>query len=596
MELNIFDPEDSASAHQPLPKILPDTPSDAHSSDHDSRDAQETSRQSEPASFKDLNIVPAMLAVLSIMGIQEPTVIQRRAIPLVMQGRNTVGIARTGSGKTLCFALPILQSLLRDPFGVHTLVITPTRELAFQIEEQINAFALPLGLKAACLTGGTAASECSALLSYRPHILIATPGRLAYSLRTSEAQTALRRLRYLVLDEADRLLSGDREFNEQLTAILRCAPPCDRRVTLFFTATMSENIRAFLSHESNRERFAVVETIDSDLLLVRELDQRFLRVPDPMYKPMWLLYLLSCISGIDVAKRYDGKPMNTRYIVEEVAGSADAPEDADADANADGSEKAGDPAAPDDPSSSSDRDGQGGQGGQDIGAASAHRQAGRKACYGCVKSIIVFVDTVENCSTLDAALRRMHMPVTALHATLSMAERRRNLTAFRKLQARILVTTDLASRGIDIDTVDLVINYDVPADPTTFVHRQGRVCRAGRPGSSLTFVEPSDQRRLRAIEVYTRRALLPLRRIVDKTNRGRASYLDEARVIDGFFATASRLFKEARLQIMDWGLGENLARRASRRRRTGAGASAGRGGEPADGPDGAPEDARSVHK
>jgi len=471
--------------------------------------------------FRDLGVSPALTPVLSLLSIRQPTPIQAAALPRVFTGGDVCGVSRTGSGKTLCFALPVLQELALDPYGVFALVLEPTRELALQVADQFEALGAPLGLSCGCLVGGESVAADGALLESRPHVLVATPGRLAYLLTTDRARAALRRTRYLVLDEADRLLCGDPEFEEQLSRVLRCLPsPEDGRRTLLFTATLTERLRAVLG-PPGKPRFALVCPDGEELGVPSSLDQRYLLVPQPMHKLVWLAWILSCASGIELVRREDGREPNTAYLPPpELRRLAD---------------------------------------------GSADPEALRAQALSSPQSIIVFCDTVEECALVELTLRQLRLPCCALHGALSTRQRLHSLSRFRRLEARILVCTDLASRGLDIESVDLVVNWSVPPDPETYVHRAGRTARAGRAGRVLTFVGRSDLERLRAVEAALGRRLEPLESVADNTNGGREARPDEELVLRTLFARVARVSKAARLQVLEWGLGERAEERRRRR-------------------------------
>lgn len=194
----------------------------------------------------------------------------------------------------------------------------------------MNAYGNPLGIQAQSLIGGKDSVEQSAILDSRPHILIATPGRLAYMLESAAAQRNFRRMKYLVLDEADRLLCGDPEFNKQLTMILQALPPISKRTTFLFTATLSNNLKHFLTNDSNTipsgdnreqrmKRFTYINVEGKDMALVQQLIQKYLLIPQPSHKVTWLAWLLSMISGIQINKRSDNAIASTEYKLDDLA-------------------------------------------------------------------------------------------------------------------------------------------------------------------------------------------------------------------------------------------------------------------------------------
>lgn len=201
------------------------------------------------SSFADLPIKQWLLAQCTTLGFKRPTPVQSACIPPIRAGRDCLASAKTGSGKTAAFALPIIDALSDDPYGIFALILTPTRELAQQIGEQFRAFGRPIGLRDCLVIGGQSMTDQASLLSDKPHIVVATPGRLADHMRSGTTSGAnWRRLRFLVLDEADRLLV--KSFNEDLGVILRAIEPtttsnleASRRQTLLFSATLSETTK-----------------------------------------------------------------------------------------------------------------------------------------------------------------------------------------------------------------------------------------------------------------------------------------------------------------------------------------------------------------
>lgn len=487
------------------------------------------------ATFSSLGVSPMLVQLLSQYTITVPTDIQQKSLPYTMQGRDFCGIARTGSGKTLCFALPILQELSQDPYGIFALVLTPTRELALQIEQQMNAYGNPLGVQAQSLIGGKDSVEQSAILDSRPHILIATPGRLAYMLESAVAQRNFRRMKYLVLDEADRLLCGDPEFNKQLTMILQALPPINKRTTFLFTATLSNNLKHFLASNPNTvssgdnqeqriERFVYVNVEGKDMALVQQLIQKYLLIPQPSHKITWLAWLLSMISGIQINKRSDSIIANTEYRLDDLA---------DLSLNHSSS----------------------------LGSKLTDERVKELIVLGGVRSIIIFTDTCTSCSELELTLAELKFPVCALHGLMTLDQRIYNMKLFKTYQARILVATDLASRGLDIDTVDLVINYNVPSTPDDYIHRVGRTCRAGRDGCAITFMEAPERDRLYAIEEQTQRQLTSLRYVIDRTNNDRVIRVSEEVVLTAYYITVSSANITAKLKREEQGVTEQNEKR-----------------------------------
>ncbi len=354
------------------------------------------------------------------MEIKRPTGIQKGCIPKILEGQDVIGGSRTGSGKTVAFTVPILQKWAEDPVGIYAVILTPTRELALQIFEQIKAISAPQSLKAIIVTGGTEMRPQAIALSRRPHVVIATPGRLADHIHTSGEDTimGLRRVKIVVLDEADRLLaSGPGSMLSDLETCLNALPPSHERQTCLFTATLTPEVMALksLPRAKGRPPIFVCDVDTTDLAVPPTLKQTYLQVP-LTYREAYMHILL--LTARNAAK----------------------------------------------------------------------------------KSVIIFCNRTATANLLERLLRLLDHRVTSLHSLLTQRDRTDNLARFRASAARILVATDVASRGLDIPEVDLVVNYDVPRNPDDYIHRVGRTARAGKEGEAITLVGQRDVALFLAIE------------------------------------------------------------------------------------------------
>ncbi|KAI8168619.1 ATP-dependent RNA helicase DBP8 [Colletotrichum sp. SAR 10_70] len=371
-------------------------------------------------SFSSLNVRPWLVQSLANMAIKRPTGIQKGCIPEILKGRDCIGGSRTGSGKTVAFAVPILQKWAEDPTAIFAVVLTPTRELALQIFEQFKAISAPQSLKAILITGGSDMRPQAIALAQRPHVVIATPGRLADHIRTSGEDTicGLRRVKYVVLDEADRLLdaTGPGSMIPDVEECLSVLPPSSQRQTLLFTATITPEVRALkdMPIKPGKQPVFVCEVDTQSLAIPATLSQMHLQVPVTHREHYLHTFLLT-------------------------------------DGNAD-------------------------------------------------KSIIIFCNRTSTADYLHHLLRLLEHRVTSLHSGLPQRQRVDNLGRFRAAAARILVATDVASRGLDIPEVALVVNYDIPRNPDDYIHRVGRTARAGRKGEAVTFVGQRDVELVLAIE------------------------------------------------------------------------------------------------
>ena len=235
--------------------------------------------------FASLNVRPWLCQSLENMAIKRPTGIQKGCIPEILKGRDCIGGSRTGSGKTVAFAVPILQQWAQDPSAIFGVVLTPTRELALQIFEQIKAISSPQGLKAILVTGGADMRAQAIALADRPHVVIATPGRLADHIRTSGEDTicGLRRVRYVVLDEADRLLhaEGTGSMLPDVEECLSVLPPATERQTLLFTATITPEVRALkdMPRKPGKQPVFVCEVDTQTLAIPATLNQMHVQIP-----------------------------------------------------------------------------------------------------------------------------------------------------------------------------------------------------------------------------------------------------------------------------------------------------------------------------
>lgn len=336
-----------------------------------------------------------------------------------IRGANTTEMGRRSCGnfRGRAYAHEVAFSLTPShKIGADVL----NRELALQIFEQVKAISAPQSLKAILVVGGTEMRPQAIALGQRPHIVIATPGRLADHIQTSGLDTTLglRRTRIVVLDEADRLLaSGAGSMLPDVETCLSALPPSSERQTCLFTATVTPEVMALknVPRPKDRPPIFVCEVDSSDLAVPPTLHQTYLQVP-LTYREAYLHILL--LTNRNVAK----------------------------------------------------------------------------------KGVIVFCNRTAAANLLERLLRSLDHRVTSLHSLLPQSERTSNLARFRASAARILVATDVASRGLDIPEVDLVINYDVPRNPDDYIHRVGRTARAGKTGEAVTLVGQRDVQLFLAIE------------------------------------------------------------------------------------------------
>ncbi len=360
--------------------------------------------------FSQLNLHPQLVQTVTDLGYTEPTPIQAGIIPLMLSGRDVIGQAQTGTGKTAAFSLPILNNLLPNDGYVQSLVLAPTRELAIQVSEAMYQYGKDLGVKVLAVYGGQPYSRQVSRLKKGVDVVIGTPGRLLDLIRQNALD--LSQVSTVVLDEADEMLSMG--FIDDIESILQETP--DSRQTALLSATLPSAIRR-LAARYMREPQAC--TIERKQLTVDTIEQRY--------------YLVN---------ESDKTAAMTRLLEMEAVNSA-----------------------------------------------------------------IVFTRTRQSTGEVANALTVRGYPAETLNGDLNQDARTRVLNRFRNGQIAILVATDVAARGLDIDDISHVFNYDLPQDPEVYVHRVGRTGRAGRDGTAISLLTPADQGMLRRIESYTKQKM-----------------------------------------------------------------------------------------
>lgn len=391
-------------------------------------------REEDKATFESLGVCEELCRAVKLMKWAKPTKIQQEAIPWALQGRDIIGLAETGSGKTGAFALPIVQRLLDDPQRFYAVCLAPTRELCVQIGEQFEAIGNTIKLQTATVVGGLAMVDQAMALAKRPHVVVATPGRLVDHLENTKG-FHLKTVKYLVMDEADRLLSMD--FDEALDKILEVVPR--ERNTFLFSATMTSKVSK-LQRASLRKPVKVEVSSKSDT--AAGLVQNFLLVPFK-FKQTYFAALVA---------------------------------------------------------------------------------------HFIHYSVMVFTDTCLGAQRLSIFLRHMGMKSICLHGNMSQAQRLGALSGFKAKEQRILVCTDVASRGLDVPSVDLVVNYDVPKNSKDYIHRVGRTARAGRTGRAVTMVTQYDVELFQRVEHFLGKKLEEFKELVEtKVKAGHERVLEALR-------------------------------------------------------------------
>ncbi|MFT6070283.1 MAG: ATP-dependent RNA helicase RhlE [Bacteriovoracaceae bacterium] len=371
--------------------------------------------------FSSLKLLPQILEAVTKKGYTTPTPIQEQSIPHLLEKRDLLGIAQTGTGKTAAFTLPIIHHLFNNkvkakPARMRVLILTPTRELASQIEQNIKEYSKGMGLKSTVIFGGVGQRPQVQAMSKGVDILIATPGRLLDLM--GQGHIKYEQLEVFVLDEADRML--DMGFFNDVKKIIAKLPK--ERQTLLFSATMPKDIstlaQKLLKNPVRVEVTPEASTVDKIEQIVMMVDKT-------------------------------NKPLLLESILKDKA----------------------------------------------------------------IKTVLVFTRTKHGANRVVKHLDKVSIPSAAIHGNKSQGARERALDDLKKGKIRVLVATDIAARGIDIDNVTHIINYNLPEDPKNYVHRIGRTARAGREGIAISFCDGEERTYLKGIEKTIKLSIT-----VDKTH------------------------------------------------------------------------------
>lgn len=361
--------------------------------------------------FAKLQISEPILRALKDAQYVNPTPIQKESIPITLKGRDILGIAQTGTGKTAAFAIPTIEKLYKatkpttNRKNPRSLVITPTRELAIQVGENFRKYSKYTDLKCATIYGGVSVSKQIGQLKKGCDILIATPGRLLDLIHQGELNT--RFIRTLILDEADRML--DMGFIRDIQKILKFLPR--KKQTLFFSATMPDEIKKLSSKILYRPYSINIEKSSP------------------------------ATDSVDQFVYFTNRSLKKKLILKII-----------------------------------------------------HRATAKK--------ILIFTRTKRGADHLARFLSKKNIKTTAIHGNKAQSARQRALKQFKNGTIKIMVATDIAARGIDVDNIDLVVNYDIPNMPDTYVHRIGRSGRAGKLGKSVSICEPEHNEFFKEIEKF----------------------------------------------------------------------------------------------
>ncbi|MBI2024765.1 MAG: DEAD/DEAH box helicase [Candidatus Harrisonbacteria bacterium] len=357
--------------------------------------------------FMSLGIAPALLSKLEKLGYKNPTPIQQQAIPVAVQGKDVVGVAQTGTGKTLAFGIPMIQ-ILRNTKD-RGLIVLPTRELALQVDEALRKVGSDLGMRTAVLIGGAPMWPQKKDLARDPKIIIATPGRLIDHL--NQKTLRLDDVKIAVLDEADRMF--DMGFAPQMRQIFQ-ALPRDRQTMLFSATLPPEIMKIATAHMKLPIRVEVAPSGTTVEKVTQEI------------------FIISKESKIRLVEK----------LLQQYSGST-----------------------------------------------------------------LIFTRTKFGAKKLSRIVREMGHTAAELHSNRSLKQRRDALDGFKFGRYRVLIATDIASRGIDVTGIELVLNFDLPSNTEDYVHRIGRTARAGAGGHAISLVTPDQRRELRDIERLVRKTL-----------------------------------------------------------------------------------------
>jgi ATP-dependent RNA helicase RhlE len=380
----------------------------------------------QQSGFSGLGIAPGLFEAIQNLHFKIPTPIQLKSIPVALQGNDLIGIAQTGTGKTLAFGVPMIQRLMQE--GGQGLVVLPTRELALQVEQMLAKLGHQLGLRMAVVIGGASMSMQIRALKNNPHVVIGTPGRIIDHLENASLKFS--KVKILILDEADRML--DMGFAPQLKKILLAVPK--EKQTMLFSATMPDGIARITSN--------------------------FMKLP------VRLEVAPSGSTPKEVAQEiFFVQPQLKARLLEKLLGEYKGP-------------------------------------------------------------VLVFTRTKHAARKLNRLIREIGHKSAEIHSDRTLAQRTQALDGFKSGQYRVLIATDIAARGIDVQGIELVVNFDLPEQTEDYIHRIGRTGRAGNIGKAVSFATPNQWTEVRQIERLLK-ITLPVAKMPDELPAGRSVPTDE---------------------------------------------------------------------
>ena len=400
--------------------------------------------------FEQMKLEKWIKKIIKYLSYKEPTEVQKYIIPQILNDKSVIAISKTGTGKTASFCLPILSELSKSPFGLYAIILEPTRELVLQVEEKLKLFSTGFNLRMCSIIGGEDYTTQLKELDKIPHIIIATPGRLVSFLENNYIKL-VQNLRYFVMDEFDQLL--DNTIRPDIDKIITYLP--DDRITLFFSATImqtKEELKKYLGKNDKDEIFYYNNNTDEkidDIIKDTNINKEKNKDNDKDDKDK------------EIKKKNKIIPLKIKNRINE-----------------------------------------------DISLKYILVPQKLKEHYLLYllrnrykeTNTLIFVNHVKQCDFLYNLCKLFEIKVSHLHSKMTQKNRREDLQKFKGSMTNILISTDLASRGLDIKQCDLVINFDIPLSSLTFIHRAGRTGRIGNKGLCISLVSQYDVEVLNGIE------------------------------------------------------------------------------------------------
>ena len=394
-------------------------------------------------SFENMKLEKWIKKIIKYLSYKEPTNVQKYIIPQILKNKSVIAISKTGTGKTASFCLPILSELSKNPFGLYAIILEPTRELVLQVEEKLKLYSTGFNLRMCSIIGGEDFTSQLRELDKIPHIIIATPGRLISFLENNYIKL-VENLKYFVMDEFDQLLNET--IKPDIDKIIEYLP--DERISLFFSATIiqtKEELKKYMGKNDKEEIYYYNNNSDEKLEDLMKKDSNEDKEEDKFVKKK-----SNKIIPLKIKNRIN-EDIFLKYIL--------VPQ-----------------------------------------KLKEHYLLYLLRNRYKETNTLIFVNHVKQCDFLYNLCKLFEIKVSHLHSKMTQKSRREDLQKFKGSLTNILISTDLASRGLDIKQCDLVINFDIPLSSLTFIHRAGRTGRIGNKGLCITFVSQYDVEVLNGIE------------------------------------------------------------------------------------------------